>query len=77
MFAIRNLSVIAYAHGFTLWHYRCGAEPSEACTTDGFFSDAQNMFSKGDMVLISALGGGRVLFISSTEDGVRTAPLAG
>jgi hypothetical protein len=23
-FAIRNLSVLAYANGFTLWHYKAG-----------------------------------------------------
>ena len=77
MFAIRNLSVIAYAHGFTLWHYRCEEDPGRVCTTARFFSDAQNMFAQGDMVLISALDGGWVLFISSTEDGVCAAPLVG
>ena len=26
VFAIRNLSVLAYANGFTLWHYKAGKE---------------------------------------------------
>jgi len=25
-FAIRNLSVLAYANGFTLWHYKAGRD---------------------------------------------------
>ena len=25
-FAIRNLSVLAYANGFTLWHYKAGKD---------------------------------------------------
>ena len=25
-FAIRNLSVLAYANGFTLWHYKSGSD---------------------------------------------------
>ena len=28
-FAIRNLSVLAYANGFTLWHYKAGRDPLE------------------------------------------------
>jgi hypothetical protein len=27
-FAIRNLSVLAYANGFTLWHYKSGKKLS-------------------------------------------------
>ena len=28
-FAIRNLSVLAYANGFTLWHYKAGKDRLE------------------------------------------------
>ena len=28
-FAIRNLSVLAYANGFTLWHYKAGNDRLE------------------------------------------------
>ena len=30
VFAVRNLSVLAYANGFTLWHYKGGKERLEA-----------------------------------------------
>ena len=29
-FAIRNLSVLAYANGFTLWHYKSGKDSLDA-----------------------------------------------
>lgn len=75
-FAIRNLSVLAYAQGFTLWHYRAGTAPLDRVAVRGFFNDAADMFAAGDMVLVSAAEGGRVLFVSATEGGVATAPMA-
>ena len=86
-FAIRNLSVLAYAQGFTLWHYRANlptlgstlvppatvAEVSEP----GFFDPAADMLAQGDMLLVSTEKAGRLLFVSGTEGGVRTAPMAG
>ena len=74
-FAIRNLSVLAYAQGFTLWHYRAGAVRLDRVAEAGFFNDAADMFAAGDMVLVSAGEGGRVLFVTGTEAGVATAPL--
>ncbi len=75
-FAIRDLSVLAYAQGFTLWHYRAGAAGLDLVAERGFFNDAADMFAAGDMVLVSAAAGGRVLFVAATEGGVATAPLA-
>jgi hypothetical protein len=75
-FAIRNLSVLAYAAGFTLWHYRAGAAGLNQAAHPGFFNDAADMFAAGDMVLVSAKDGGRVLFVTDTKDSITTAPLA-
>jgi hypothetical protein len=75
-FAIRNLSVLAYAQGFTLWHYRAGASRLDQVADRGFFNDSADMFAVGDMVLVSAADGGRVLFVTAVEGGVATAPLA-
>ena len=74
-FAIRNLSVLAYAQGFTLWHYKSVAALAEICAR-GFFDGAADMMAAGDMVLISAADGGRVLFVAHTPGTVCTAPLA-
>ena len=75
-FAIRNLSVLAYAQGFTLWHYRAAEARQNQLGQRGFFDDAADMFAPGDMLLVSAADGGRVLFVTSTEGGVTTAPMA-
>jgi hypothetical protein len=49
-FEIKNLSVLAYANGFTLWHY---TTPDEATTVDdtGYFNAAADMLHVGDMML--------------------------
>ena len=75
-FAIRNLAVLAYAQGFTLWHYKAAEGPLNDAQS-GFFKPAADMFAAGDMILVSAGDGGRVLFVShATEGSVTTVPLA-
>lgn len=46
----QNLSVLAYANGFTLWHYTTTDTAAEADTT-GYFSAAADMLRTGDMIL--------------------------
>jgi hypothetical protein len=75
-FAIRNLSVLAYAQGFTLWHYKAGAATLDQTVQSGFFDNAADMMAPGDMVMISATDGGRVVFVAATAGSVATAPLA-
>lgn len=55
-FNIRNLSVLAYANGFTLWHYRNPAAPITACLGAGFFQDAADMLTPGDIMFVSGSG---------------------
>lgn len=72
-FALRNLSVLAYAQGFTLWHYR--AEDDGLAGMEGFFDPASDMIASGDMLLISSPQGGRMVAAISGAAGVCTAPL--
>lgn len=76
-FTLRNLSVLAFAQGFTLWHYRA-ASPMARAAAPGFFNPAADMINTGDMVLVSASDGGGVLFVASAVPGhgVATAGLA-
>ena len=46
-FSIRDLSVLAYAQGFTLWHYKAGAEPLGDVGRNGYFDDASDMLAAG------------------------------
>ena len=45
-----NLSVLAYANGFTLWHYT-SADDSSSVDTTGYFNGAADMLRVGDMIL--------------------------
>ncbi len=87
-FAIRNLSVLAYAQGFTLWHYRANLPTlagslvppasAEEVLAPGFFDPAADMLAQGDMVLVSTRDAGRMLFVTGTaQGGVQTAAMAG
>jgi hypothetical protein len=68
-FSIRGLSVLAYANGFTLWHYKTTILTD--VTSSNYFVDANDMIRKGDMILCSAEDGGKVFFVvSSDQDSV-------
>lgn len=75
-FRIRDLSVLAYAQGFTLWHYKSGGDALDAVAKPGFFDGAADMLAGGDMMLVSAPDGGRVLVLAPHDGQVTSAPLA-
>ncbi|MEJ0017060.1 MAG: hypothetical protein WDN25_10930 [Acetobacteraceae bacterium] len=76
-FAIRNLSVLAYANGFTLWHYKAGKDRLPQVEKLDFFADAADMLAAGDMMMVSANDGGRILTVAAGNAGeVATAPVA-
>ncbi len=74
-FAVRNLSVLAYANGFTLWHYKAEQDTLQALRKPGYFDEATDMLAGGDMVLASATGGSGVLCIAEDADRLVAAPL--
>lgn len=49
-FSSKNLSVLAYANGFTLWHYTT-VDPATDVDTSGYFDDAANIVRVGDMIM--------------------------
>ncbi|MGH7155411.1 MAG: hypothetical protein ACREF3_15905, partial [Acetobacteraceae bacterium] len=68
--------VLAYANGFTLWHYKTGADPLEAIRCSGFFADAADMLAGGDIMMVSAHDRASILCIAATERGeVEALPL--
>lgn len=67
MFAIRDLSVLNYANGYTTWHYKAGNDAAKEV--------ARDMFASGDGIIVSGPWGGMLRFISILDDGiVRTRP---
>lgn len=56
-FQSKNLSVIGYANGFTLWHYAT-TDAAATVDTSGYFNNAANMLRVGDFILANASTGG-------------------
>lgn len=52
-FTARELSVLAYANGFTLWHYRTGADDLLGA---GYFDSAQELLREGDQIIANTGG---------------------
>ncbi len=48
-FKSKDLSVLAYANGFTLWHYTT-VDTAATVDTAGYFNDAADMLRVGDML---------------------------
>ena len=74
-FALRNLSVLAYANGFTLWHYKSGADKLAQTDQAGYFADAADLLTQGDMVMLSAAEGGRIATVAGSGKSIVLAAL--
>ncbi|CAA7613103.1 conserved hypothetical protein [Candidatus Terasakiella magnetica] len=46
----KDLSVLAYANGFTLWHYTT-ADAATVVDTTGYFNAASTMLRVGDIIV--------------------------
>lgn len=74
-FNAQDLSVLAYANGFTHWHYRtrdalpdllARPETLSAANDDGYFAAARDMLRPGDQItvnLITAEGSGLAMLV--------------
>jgi hypothetical protein len=70
-YAPKNLSALAYANGFTLWHYKTPDQPAEV-DTSGYFNDAATMLRAGDFIMANTNTGGEVqggMFIVTSNTG--------
>ena len=74
-FSIRDLSVLAYSNGFTLWHYKISSGTLPDAAIPGFFDPAADMLSSGDMVLVSSTAGARMLCLADSGTSLVAAPL--
>ena len=74
-FQNKNLSVMAYANGFTLWHYKAN-ETLSAITTSGYFSSVNTLMNTGDIILINGSNGTTIKSISVSDGVVAVASLS-
>lgn len=56
-FQSKDLSVLAYANGFTLWHY-AGADAAATIAASGYFNAAADMINTGDLMIVTSDSGG-------------------
>lgn len=66
-----KLSVLAYANGFTLWHYST-TDTAASADTAGYFNKAADMLRAGDMILANLDTGGTPsagLFVVAVSQG--------
>jgi len=48
----KNLSVLAYSNGFTIWHYK-SPDAAEKVESGGYFAPVAGIFNAGDIIFIS------------------------
>ncbi|CAA7621178.1 hypothetical protein [Magnetospirillum sp. UT-4] len=72
-FLIKDLSLLAYANGFNLWHYTT-ADTAATVDTAGYFNLASSMVRVGDIIIANVETGGTMkaglFFVSSNAGGV-------
>lgn len=74
-FQNKNLSVIAYANGFTLWHYAANEKLTNVATS-GYFDSVKTLINTGDVIIINATDGTSIKKVTATADAVTVAALS-
>lgn len=63
-----DLSVLAYANRFTLWHYRHDGNTASV-GHEGFFDNCSYMLRKGDRIILQANDAVRDITVTESENG--------
>ncbi|MDE6481550.1 MAG: hypothetical protein K2L25_01880 [Alphaproteobacteria bacterium] len=74
-FQNKNLSVIAYANGFTLWHY-ASEDKMTAISASGYFDSVKTLMNVGDVIIINASDNTALKKVSANASNVTVAALA-
>ena len=74
-FQNKNLSVIAYANGFTLWHYAAN-ETLTAITESGYFNNVLTLMNTGDIIIINGSNGTSIKAITVSSSTVTVGALS-
>lgn len=65
-FENKDLGVLAYCNGFTLWRYKT-ADDSTHALIDGYFNRAANMLRVGDMIIMQFDNKSTVVFVTGND----------
>ncbi len=73
-----ELSVLAYANGFTLWHYRTadiGTDLLSAGAGNGYFAAANELLRPGDQIIANLPRAGRTVIVNLMVTAIDAAGL--
>jgi hypothetical protein len=73
-FQNKNLSVIAYANRFTLWHYAAN-ETLATITASGYFNAVKTLMNSGDIVIVNGSDKTSIKKITVGDSAVTTGAL--
>ncbi len=69
-FTSADLSVLAYANGFTLWHYKSAGDTNGVMAGAGYFNAAADLLRAGDMLALNGKDGSAALVrVTSNRSG--------
>jgi hypothetical protein len=69
-FKHKNFNVIAYANGFTLWHYSSNEETLEEIEQDNYFGIAYTLMNNGDIIIVAGKTGTGIRQVELNENKV-------
>lgn len=75
-FKNKDLSVIAYANGFTCWQYRTDDAIETVCADNYIPKEIKQLMYTGDIVIINALDGTTVRCVNMSNEFIRLTKLA-
>lgn len=69
-FENRDLTVIAYANGFTLWYFRSTKDTLATIEKDNYFKPIYHLCNSGDIIIINPADGGAAYRVIEMEEKV-------
>lgn len=75
MFLNRDLSVLVFANGFTLWQYYGKEDTLETISQPDYFVKVKSLMAIGDIIIISAKDGAAIRAVTELSPSVKIGPL--
>lgn len=69
VFQNKNLSVLAYANNFTLWHYST-QDTLDDIMSETYFMPVKTLMNTGDVIIINCADGAAYRYVKEIKDGI-------
>ena len=74
-FLNKNLGVLCYCQGFTLWQYKSTSDSLEQIEWAGYFDKIMTLMAHGDIIIINARDGTAIRAVTELSPSVIIGPL--